>query len=434
MLKKLCRNKLFNIIKLMKIGLVNPKSSMTGDSELHRIFNQINNISGFVDSVHNAIGSGLLIIAALTPDKHKITIIDENHEKTATTQQADRAYEIADEFRKRKIKVVIGGIHATVLPEEAKEHCDIVFVGEAEHTWPIFLSDFEKNKVKKFYHDSKPVDLTKIPTPKYEILNKEFYKVMWIQTSRGCPHDCSFCGASRIYGYKYRHKTVDQVIEEIKKVISIWPDIKIDFSDDNLFTNKLYAKDLLFEIKKLKINWYAQSDISIANNEMLLTELRDAGCLTLLIGFESISPENLKEINKNKWKLKQLVNYKDGIKKIQSKGIGILGAFVIGFDDDSVESLNQLSDFIIENRIFASQITILTPLPGTKAYDKIKSEGRFIGKPWKDHTFTQVTFQPKKMSIEELQKTLNEIYSKVYSLEARLLVMDHFKKIYKNII
>jgi radical SAM superfamily enzyme YgiQ (UPF0313 family) len=304
----------------MKIGLINPKGLTTNDDKLDQLFKSTNHDQSYIDSLSGAFGTGLLVISTLTPAHIEIEIIDENFDDidfnkdydligiTAMTHQASRAYEISDEFRRRGIIVVIGGIHATVLPNEAKSHCDSVFIGEAEYTWPIFLKDFESGDLLKFYKSEKPVDMESLLTPRYDLLKTENYKVIWMQIGRGCPHDCEFCVASNVYGFKYRHKTLKQIIDEIKVIHDIWPNARINFADDNLFLNRAFSKKLVRHLKGINLRWFAQSDISIANDEDFITELKEAGCTTLFIGFESVSESSLTSINKNLWKLKQLSN------------------------------------------------------------------------------------------------------------------------------
>ena len=429
----------------MKIGLISPKGLTTNDNKLEQIFQNTNHVQSYTDSLSGAFGTGLLVISTLTPDHIEIEIIDENFDTidfnkdydligiSAMTHQASRAYEIADKFRSRNIIVAIGGIHATVLPDEVKRHCDSVFIGEAEYTWPVFLKDFENGNVSDFYKSEKPVDMTSLPTPRYDLLKKENYKVVWMQTGRGCPHDCEFCVASNVYGYKYRHKTINQIIDEIEFIHKIWPNARINFADDNLFLNRKFLKELVRHLKKMNFIWFAQTDISIANDEEFLTELKAAGCTTLFIGFESVSEPSLSLINKNSWKLKQLYNYPDAIEKIQSKGIGIVGAFILGLDGDTEETFNELADFILDNNIFIPQITVLTPLPGSRLYKRLKKENRLIDIPWSNYTFTEVNYIPQNMTGEELKNGLYRIYKKVYSKEARLKVLKHFKNIFKKL-
>jgi radical SAM superfamily enzyme YgiQ (UPF0313 family) len=429
----------------MKIGLINPKGLKTNDNKLDEIFKSTSNVQSYTDSLSGAFGTGLLVIAALTPDHIEIEIIDENFDDidynkdydligiSAMTHQASHAYEVADEFRNRGVIVAIGGIHATVLPDEAKSHCDSVFIGEAEHTWPAFLKDVKDGNILDFYKSEKAVDMTSLPTPSYDLLNKENYKVIWMQIGRGCPHDCEFCVASNVYGHKYRHKTLNQIIDEIKFIHKIWPNARINFADDNFLVNRKFSKKLVRYLKKIDLRWFAQTDISIADDEDFITELKEAGCTTLFIGFESVSKSSLSLINKNSWKLKQLSNYPEAIGKIQSKGIGIVGAFIIGLDGDTIETFDELADFILDNNIFIPQITVLTPLPGSRLYERLKKENRLTDIPWSNYTFTDVNFIPKNMTGEELENGLHRIYEKVYSKEARLKILNHFKNIFKNL-
>lgn len=429
----------------MRIGLINPKGLTTNDDKLDQLFQSTSHVQGYTDSLSRAFGTGLLVIAALTPDHIEVEVIDENYDDinynkdydligiSVMTHQASHAYEIADVFRSRGIIVAIGGIHATVLPDEAKRHCDSVFIGEAEHTWPGFLEDFKNGQVSDFYKSETPVNMTNFPTPRYDLLKQENYKVIWMQTGRGCPHDCEFCVASNVYGYKYRHKTLNQIIDEIEFIHKIWPHARINFADDNFFINRKFSKELVRHLKKINLRWFAQTDISIANDEEFIKELKAAGCTTLFIGFESISKSSLSQINKNSWKLNQLNNYPEAIKRIQSKGIGIVGAFIIGLDGDTKETFNELADFIIDNNIFIPQITILTPLPGSRLYERLKKENRLTDIPWSNYTFTEVNYIPKNMTGEDLKNGLYRIYKKVYGKEARLKVLKHFKNIFKKL-
>ncbi|MBT3386984.1 MAG: B12-binding domain-containing radical SAM protein [Desulfobacula sp.] len=429
----------------MKIGLISPKGLKTNDNKLDQIFQNTSQDQSYIDSLSGAFGTGLLVISTLTPDHIEIEIIDENFDDidfnkaydligiSVMTHQASRAYEIADEFRSRGITVSIGGIHATVLPEEAKRHCDSVFIGEAEHTWPVFLKDFKNGNVSDFYKSEKPVDMTSLLTPRYDLLKKENYKVIWMQTGRGCPHDCEFCVASNVYGHKYRHKTINQIIDEIKFIHKIWPNARINFADDNFLVNRKFSRELVKHLKKIDLRWFAQTDISIADDKEFIRELKEAGCTTLFIGFESVSKSSLSKINKNSWKLNQLYNYPEAIEKIQAQGIGIVGAFILGLDGDTEETFDELADFILENNIFIPQITVLTPLPGSRLYKRLKKENRLTDIPWSNYTFTEVNYIPKNMTGEDLKNGLHRVYKKVYSKEARLKVLKHFKNIFKEL-
>lgn len=428
----------------MKIALISPAGLITGDKRLNDIFAKYPNMRNYTESLTRAFSSGLLVIAALTPKNVEIKLIDENYDPidfnerfdlvgiSAMTQQASRAYEIADRFRSQGVTVALGGIHATTMPEEAIEHCDSVFIGEAEETWPIFLKDFQDKWIARFYRSNRLVNVKKSPVPRYDLLKTDYYRVIWLQTSRGCPHDCEFCAASRIYGLKYRHKSIKQIVGEVTLIHKLWPNAHINFSDDNLFVNRSFSKELFKQLRNIDFRWFAQTDVSIANDEMFLNDLREAGCTTLFIGFETVSEKSLSLVNKNLWKLRQLDNYSKAIDVIQRKGIGVIGAFIVGFDEDTNETFDELADFIIANNIFVSQIAILTPLPGTRVYERLKEEGRLLDNRWSQFTFTEVNFVPKNMSIDELRNGLYCIYEKVYAPEVRSKVANHFKNIFKK--
>lgn len=389
---------------------------------------------------------GLLILAALTPKKYEIEFIDENlkdinFEKhydlvaiSAITQQSIRAYQIADEFRKRKIKVVIGGIHATVLPDEAKQHADSIVIGEGEYSWPSLMKDLRKGELLPFYRSKESVDLKYSPLPRYNLLNPRDYRIVWIQTSRGCPFDCEFCAASKVFGLKFRHKTVKRVLQEIKLIKSIWKNPQINFSDDNMFIDRKYAEELIKELIPLNIRWAASTDISIAKDDKLLELLRKSGCIVLFIGFESLSKESLKNIDKRSWKLSQLSNYSLYIKKIQSYGIGVMGAFILGLDNDDKSIFGKTADFIINNHLYAAQITVLTPLPGTRLRERLNKEKRLLCHSWEKYSFLDVNFIPQKMSIKELQNGILQVYQRVYAKSVKIKTAEYFKNIYLDLL
>lgn len=386
---------------------------------------------------------GLLIVAALTPSYFSIDFIDENYEQikfdanydlvgiSAMTQQAVRAYEIADEFRKRGTTVVIGGIHATVMSEEAKEHADAVIVGEAETLWPHLINDFIKGRLKPYYRSMEPIDLAQSPLPRYELLKKYDYRMFWIQTTRGCPRDCEFCAASKVYGKNYRYKNIEQVIVEINFIKRLWKEPLINFADDNMFVNKAYSRELIKKLKEAGIRWAAQTDVSIAEDDGLLRLLRESGCTLLFIGFETLSVKN--QLDNHGFKQNRIKKYPEIIQKIQSYGIGVLGAFIIGLDEDDMSIVDDISSFIIDNRLYASHISILTPLPGTRLRERLLKENRILSNDWSRYALTNVNFIPKKMTPKELEQCLLKIYKRVYNKDVRSSVVRHFMGIYADL-
>lgn len=427
----------------MKIALISPKG---GFFETHRknqkIWKHISNIPLW-RNFYSGFGLGLLIMAALTPKSFKVKLIDENFEgidfnedfdlvaMTGMTQQATRAYQIADIFRRKGTKVVIGGIHATVMPEEAKQHADSVIVGEGEELWPKFLKDFLTHSTSSFYRTSSLIDLAKSPMPRYDLLDKKRHNIIWVQATRGCPIDCEFCAASKIYGIKFRHKKVDQVIDEIKYIIKLFDrHVFISFADDNMFVNRRYAIELLEKISDLKIRWFAQTDISIAEDEKFLDLLRKSGCSFLFIGFESLNRKNFINLDRTNWKSRKFYSYNKLIKRIQSHGIGVVGAFILGLDLDTPQVFKKTANFINSSNLYSAQVSILTPLPGTRLRARLEEEGRLLPSKWEDFTFVKPVYIPKRMSAIELENGLLEVYRKVYNDKMRKERAKYFKNIY----
>ena len=429
----------------MKIALVSPRSAFLGKNDKFNSFLKQSPEMEFYRQYWSGLGSGLLVVGALTGNGIEIELIDENIEDidfnrgydlvavTAMTQQAIRAYEIARRFRERNSKVVLGGIHASVLPDEAKLHVDSVVVGEAENLWPIVLDDFTHHRLSPVYVSQREVDLKTSPIPKYELLETKPYKIVWVQATRGCPHDCSFCCASRVYGPKYRHKSIDQVIGEIKKIRGIKKHAVIGFADDNLLCDKEYSRHLLEKATDLRIRWIGQSDISIAYDNRLLKLIKKSGCVALFIGFESIVEDNLRGLDSCNWKLKHLKDYVASIRKIQSNGIGIIGTFIAGFDNDDTSVFNRLANFIIDNRLAGAQIAALTPFPHTRLREILLKEDRVLDTPWDNYTFYDANIKPRKMSPQELEAGIIHTFKKVYSPGVAVEKSKYFRGIFSEL-
>jgi radical SAM superfamily enzyme YgiQ (UPF0313 family) len=434
---------------IKKIALISPKTPLQRENpEIYNMFQRNKErLKPWLAPPLN-----LLTIAALTPGDIEIKVIDEHFENidfnevfdlvgiTAMTQQAFRAYEIAGEFRKRNIPVVMGGIHASVLPEEALEHVDSVFIGEAEDTWGIFLEDFKAGQEKKTYRPNHHFDMSMAPVPKYDMLNfsafkdsDSFFNWIPVQATRGCPHDCSFCVVTKLYGKKIRKKNIAQVVEEIEYLQKFNKDSLILFADDNPFVDKKYAKELLKALIPLKIKYFVQTDISIAEDDELLKLAYQSGCHIALIGFESLRPDSLEEINRNKWKMKQVEKYTRNIKKIQENGIVAFGAFIIGFSKDDLTVFNEISDFAIMNNMPA-QFTLATPIPGSRLYQSLHSEGKLFNTVfWNKCNFYNLVFRHDKLSVDQAQDSLIKLYETVFSDENTLKRLMYMKKIYKNL-
>jgi radical SAM superfamily enzyme YgiQ (UPF0313 family) len=427
-----------------RIAFINPKGQQTRDPESARILGTMINSKSYRQAC-TGFGLSLLILAALTPEDWEQELIDENYQEiafdrpyglvavTANTQQATRAYQIGEEFGRRGVPAVLGGIHATVLPEEAKEHFRSVAIGEAENIWPRVLKDWEKNGLQPFYRCEAAADLSVSPSPRYELLDRERYNTIWVQATRGCPHDCSFCVASKIFGNRYQVRPIDRVVRDIETVKALWKSPNISFADDNMFVERQYARDLIRELRGLNIRYFVPSDISIAEDDELLKALRDSNCGMIFIGFESVTTAALRGINKDRSKYRYLTRYSSLIQKIQAMGIGVYGAFIIGFDQDTPETLERLGDFITSNHLYASQITILTPYPGSRVREELAAEGRLLAEDWSHYNCTEVTFLPRQLSLEQLQQTYNRLHQRVYGPEQLKRSSRYFIDIFKSL-
>jgi len=430
----------------MKIGLISPKGSSWSNNKYFQEYWHNNPNAASYRNYWTGLGTGLLVVAALTPKHHEIELVDENVSPidfnkdydlvgiSFMTQQATRAYEVADEYRKRQVKVILGGIHPTVLPEEAKRHADSVVIGEVEYLWGKILTDVENNRLQDFYRAEKLVDMKDSPVPRFDLLDNKKYLLAWIQTSRGCPHDCDFCAASKVYGRTYREKADEQIVKEIESAKTVFPNVRYYFADDNFFVNKNKRRRLLEKLIPLKIRWMAQTDVSIAEHDDLLDLAYRSGCIFLFIGFESLNAGSLRKVDKDEWKYKRLEKYPEYIRKIQSFGIGVQGAFIVGFDEDDSSVFNGVSDFIVENKLYGAQITILTPLPGTTVRLALEKEGRITGNDWRSYTGFDVNFTPRKMTKDELERGVVRIYQKITEKEVFLKNMEHFKDIHKKLL
>jgi radical SAM superfamily enzyme YgiQ (UPF0313 family) len=354
----------------------------------------------------------LATVAALFPRDSRIEIINDSIEEidynenvdlvgiTSITATAPRAYEIADKFRKKGVTVIMGGMHVSALPEEARKHADAVVIGEAEGQIKPLVKDFKNGKLKKFYRCQKRPDLTKIPLPRTDLYEKKnpYYKEMHlIQTTRGCPFNCDFCTVTHFFGQTYRTRAVEDIVREIKTVSRR---TLIFFVDDNIAGNLRYAKKLFKALIPLNIKWFGQASLVLSKNRELLKLAARSGCISLFMGIESISQSSLKEVGKS---MNKVSEYKESIKIIQDHGIAIIGAFIFGFDSDDKSIFEETVSFIEKSQIELPSLAILTPLPGTRLYDKMEQQGRIIERDWSKYTVGEVVFQPKRLTPEELQ-------------------------------
>nr|WP_255711369.1 radical SAM protein [Pelosinus baikalensis] len=382
----------------------------------------------------------LLTMAGMLPQEYQVEYIDQNYIEvldldyqlaffSPSTSQAYKAYELADKLRENGVLVMMGGAHVSVLPQEALKHADAIFIGEAEETFPVFLDDIKRGKPKLIYKSLEPPNLNLSPVPRYDLAKKFPYKSIPVQTSRGCPHQCNFCISSKLYGRKIRRKSIQQVESELIKIMDLYQNPFIFFTDDNFLRDLEYGRELMNILKKFGLKWYAFTDASIVDQPDLLENAAKSGCSRLLIGFESLEPKNLVVINQSKWKLKKWAQYKQIIAEIQSHGIGVVGSFIVGMDEDTKEVFDILYNFINETCLYATNITVLTPFPGTTIYKMLQTENRITTNDWTKYNGFKLTYTLKSISKHEFERGFENLSQRLNSSERINNVINYYKEI-----
>jgi radical SAM superfamily enzyme YgiQ (UPF0313 family) len=378
---------------------------------------------------------GLHILASLTPDDVDITIVDEEIREidfsldfdlvgiSCMTATANRSYQLSDMFRQRGSKVVLGGIHPTILPQEAIQHADGVVVGEAEGCWADVINDFRKGKLQKFYHVPEP-DLSNYPFPRRDFhIDKALFSCVGLLTTRGCPYACEFCSVTDFYGRKIRHRPVSIVLEDIKQSGSK----TFLILDDNVTGHPKYSKELFGALKPLGIRWVGQSSISLAKDREMLKLCRLSGCAALFFGLESVSPSSLMGMEKT---LKSIEETEEAIKIIQDNGIAFHPSIILGFDTDTKAIFDDTLEFLARTRLPTMALHVLTPYPGTQIYQRFKDQGRIISHDWSHYDHHTVVFQPQNMTPQELAEGHYYVQSEFYSFSSILRHIPSLLRVY----
>lgn len=410
----------------------------------------------------------LLTLAGATPDGVEVEYIevDDVHAFAAQprldfdlvafstyTARAFDAYVVSDAYRAAGVPVAFGGLHATVLPEEVAQHADAVIVGEGEALWPEVLHDFQRAGragLKQYYREAQPgrYNLAHSPMPRFDLLANVpapevsdtvrtgqinrlgAYNRITVQTTRGCPWDCEFCAASKLYGPKYRLKPVDRVLAEIDAVRALWTRPFIEFADDNTFVHREWSKHLLRELAVRDLRYFTETDVSIAEDDELLDLLYESGCRQVLIGFESAKQTGLIGLDRAGWKSRQYDRYLPAIEKIQGRGVSVCGCFIVGLDTDTPEVFDELREFIERSKLLEVQVTVLTPFPGTRLYSRLEAEGRLLYPgAWDRCTLFDVNFQPRGMSVEQLEEGVMQLWRDTWNAEALAWRKQHYRQL-----
>jgi radical SAM superfamily enzyme YgiQ (UPF0313 family) len=432
----------------MRIGLIAMSGMRVCDPELVRVGLTL---PGFMERgrvIASLPTLGLLTLAGMVPSRHECEYLEVRDIRELDTlpdrfdlvaisslsAQIKEAYELADRFRALGVTAVMGGLHVTALPEEAGEHADALVIGEGESVWPELLADFEAGALKQTYKARGDFNLDNAPMPAYELLDPERYNRLIVQTSRGCPFRCEFCASSILLTPYYKQKPVDRVLAEIDRIKTFWKRPFIEFADDNAFVNHRYWKELLPELRKRKIHWFAETDLSVHQDDELLRLMQQSGCAEVLIGFESPGEWGLPGLElKSDWKLRRWREAKEAVRRIQSFGIRVNGCFIVGLDGHGPEIFDKVLEFSLETELFDVQITVPTPFPGTPFYSRLKREGRLLrDNAWEACTLFDINFRPQFLSSDELRHGFRDLGVRLYNPQSTEARRASFEKVYRN--
>lgn len=370
---------------------------------------------------------GLGYVAALTPEHWDVEILDENFEAatfrqcdlvgiTGFTAMANRAYQVARMFRQRGIPVVMGGIHASMMPNETLQFVDAVVIGEAESVWSQVIADAEAGRLKQMY-TAALTDLKGLVFPRRDLFH-EGYICDSIQTARGCPNDCDFCSVSQFNGFEYRQRPVNEVLDELATLKRKY----LFIVDDNIVGSGAEREDRAIALargmidRRFKFAWYSHAALNVADNEEVLKAFRESGCRILFLGIEAENRDILQSMNK---KVNLRRNYAEVIRKIHQNHIGIHGSFIFGADEDSMEMLQRRFDFILNGHIDVVQHCTLTPYPGTRLFDRLLSEGRLLHTDfpadWDRYDLTEVLFKPHNLEVDKYREMMRTVSARIFS-------------------
>lgn len=417
----------------MKIGFLAMSGLRAHDPELLKLGMTLPGIIERGKVLSTLPSLGLLYLAACTPPGHELHYFEAEGDRSEPAEvyscdlvaintfsaQVFEAYAVADRLRQAGVHVAMGGLHVTVQPDEALEHADSIFLGEGERTWPAAVNALAQGKSARIWKaaDFPPIDIRSLPVPRYDLLSPDRYTRFPVQTTRGCPWRCDFCASNVMLNQPYRKRPVADVIRDIEAIRQLHKRPFIEFADDNTFVDHRWGKELCREMIPLGINWFTETDISVADDSELLDLMAQARCRQVLIGLESPDQSALEGVElRANFKSRRAGSYVEAVQRIQAHGITVNGCFILGLERHTPAIFEEVLDFAMRIPLYDVQITILTPFPGTPLYTRLLHEGRILAPGrWDLCTLFDVNYQPKNMSVEELRAGMRWLAEKLYS-------------------
>lgn len=366
------------------------------------------------------------LIAGITPPDVEVRFYDDRMETipydeptdlvamSVETYTAKRAYQIASEYRRRGVPVVMGGFHASLCPDEVARYAESVVVGEAEALWPEVVDDYRHGRPKKVYRQTGRTSLSGARPDRRIFRGKRYLRVGLVEAGRGCHFKCDFCAVQTVFGATQTRRPADEILAEIAALRN--DKGLIFFVDDNITSNMAQAKEFFRALIPLKVRWVSQASINAAHDEEFLDLLKRSGCMGVLIGFESLNPENLRAMNKSFNTMRG--GYLKALENLRRHGIRLYGTFIFGYDEDTPEGFRETVAFAREHGFYIAAFNHLTPFPGTELYRRLEGEGKLLYESWwldEGYSYNKVPFRPARMTAEEVERSCVEARREFYS-------------------
>ncbi len=420
----------------MRVGFIAMSGVRVRDTELEALGLTL---PGFIDrgkTIASLPSLGLLTLAGMTPGAFDVTYLEVDALPPADalpvgefdvvaissfTARIDAAYELAGRYRAAGVTVLLGGLHVTMMPDEAASHADAIVVGEAEPVWGQLLQDLANGALAPRYDGTAvPFSMEDAPLPRFELLEGRSFDRFTVQTQRGCPWNCEFCAASIRLRPGFRTKPANLIAREVERVQALNSRPFIELADDNTFASVAHGHRVADVMGAAGVRWFTETDVSFADDLGLVQHVADSGCVQVLIGLESPSSAALHGVEQVRdWKSQRADRYFDAVERIQSRGISVNGCFVLGLDGAGPDQFDGVLDFVRESGLHEVQVTVQTPFPGTPLYDRLASEQRLLpAAGWAERTLFDVTFEPTDITVAELRAGLLRLTSELYTAEA----------------